>query len=237
MQASRAARRHHAYAIGAPLEAGIAAALAWIERELGMAGRTHPDIAILEYGLFSVDEARRVGEIAMRAPVEGESRAVIIAVSRAYRDAQNVLLKLFEEPPPGTYLFLVLPTLGNLLPTLRSRVQVLPHERPDGGGTNPRIPETARAFLAATREGRSAIVKRLTAGRDEDERRAYRDEALAIIDGIEVAAYEKRGAGLARAHIELLEELQAFRGYLHDPSAPVKMILEHLAIVTPRDLL
>src|SRR3989344_3949955 len=33
--------------------------------------------------------------------------------------------KLFEEPPPRTYLFLVLPSLGGLLQTLRSRVQVL----------------------------------------------------------------------------------------------------------------
>ncbi|MBU6321714.1 MAG: hypothetical protein KGI78_04095 [Patescibacteria group bacterium] len=222
---------HHAYAIQASAEEGIAAARAWLARHAELVGRDNPDIVELRYGLFSVEDARRVGESAAAAPVAGEQKAVIIAASRCYREAQNALLKLFEEPPRGTYLFLILPTLGGLLPTLRSRVQILSgSEAATGGAARGAIAESARQFLAAPREKRSAIVKRLASGKDEDERRTNRDEALAIVDGIEAAAY---AAGVEK-HRALLAEAATFRGYLEQPTAPVRMILEHLAIVAPR---
>jgi len=216
-------------------------ALGWIERELEMSGKDNPDIVILKYGLFSVEDARRVVEIAAQGPIAGETKAIIIAASRAYREAQNALLKLFEEPPLGTYLFFVLPTLGGLLPTLRSRVQVLPRQSSGSKGAGADTPlliaEAARQFLVATREKRSAMVKKLASGKDEEERREHRDEALAIVNGIEAIAYAKmrQNVGHPMSYIlPLLEDVQVLRGHLHDRSAPVRMILEHFAIVTPR---
>jgi|SRR3989344_5052929 len=222
---------HHAFAIEAEGGEGIEVALGWADKELGMKIAVNPDIVVLKYGLFSVEDARRVGEIAAQGPVAGEHKVILIAAARAYREAQNALLKLFEEPPEGTYLFLILPSLGGLLPTLRSRVHIL-----ELGIKNKelRIGKEAEEFLKATRERRSAMVKKLATGKDEEERRAHRDEALAIMNGIEAVAYQH--VGRSTSHIKLLEEIQTLRGYLHQPSAPVKMILEHLAIVAPRDL-
>lgn len=228
--ASRQELRHHAYAIEAERTQGVEEAVRWIERELGMRSKGHPDVVILEYGLLSVEDARRVGEIAAQAPLAGDAKAIVIAASRAYREAQNALLKIFEEPPPGTYLFLVLPSLGGLLPTLRSRIQILGTHV---GRQTSNISEAAKEFLGATQEKRSAIVKRLATGKDEEERREHRDEALAIVGGIEAAIYR---VGFTKSNTELLGELQAFRTYLHDRSAPLRMILEHLAIVVPRNL-
>ncbi|MFA6408540.1 MAG: hypothetical protein WCW36_03720, partial [Candidatus Paceibacterota bacterium] len=121
--------RHQAFVMEAEAEEGVALALAWVEKELGMKTKGkdmgNPDISVLRYGLFSVADARRVTELAAGAAFAGESKVVIITASRAYHEAQNALLKVFEEPPEGTYLFLILPSLGGLLPTLRSRVHVL----------------------------------------------------------------------------------------------------------------
>lgn len=229
---------HQAYAIEAEGEEGMAAARGWLARELGMNGEDDPDIVVLRYGLFSVEDARRVAEIAAQGPIAGDKKAIVIAASRAYREAQNALLKLFEEPPSGTYLFLILPSLGGLLPTLRSRVQTLALPGAAVRRTKPHIPEAAEAFLNAGREKRAAIAKKLATGKDEEERREHRDEALAIVNGIEAAAHARlRNVRLAKPYIRLLGEIQALRGYLHDRSAPVRMILEHLAIVAPRDLL
>ena len=219
---------HHAFAIAGNAQEGIAQAHAWLTRELGIEPSGNPDVIVLTYGLFSVEDARQAAAIASQAPIAGESKALVIAAARAYREAQNALLKLFEEPPPHTYLFLILPSLGGLLPTLRSRVQVL-----GGAGKSDDIPDAAREFVHAAREKRSAIVKKLASGSDEEARRENRDEALAIVNGIEAAAYL---AGVGR-NAELLLDTSAFREYLHERSAPVRMILEHLAIVTPRDLL
>ncbi len=223
--------RHHAFVIEAETEEGIAAAQAWAERELGMEVKNNPDIVVLRHGLFSVADARSVLEVAASVPLAGENKVLIIAADRAYHEAQNALLKLFEEPPPGMHLFFVLPSLGGLLPTLRSRVQIL--------GTVPRlrsgrqeIANAAEQFLAASKEKRSALIKKLTNGSDEEERRELRDEAIEIINGIEAALLRQ---GLER-HAATLSDIQTLRGYLYDRSAPVRMILEHLSLVLPKDL-
>ena len=231
--------RHHAFVIEAEAEEGIRAAQAWAERELHMKVENNPDVVVMRYGLFSVEDARRVSELAAGMPFAGEHKVVIITASRAYHEAQNALLKLFEEPPAGTYLFFVLPSLGGLLPTLRSRVQVLNPMFDLGGRTSnvrpPRsnISEKAEEFMNADKEKRSSMIKKLTSGKDEEERRELRDEAIAIVNGIEMVAYaefKKERGGEAAA---LLSDIAVLRNHLYDRSAPVKMILEHLSLVIP----
>ena len=231
--------RHHAFVIEAEAEEGIEVAQAWAKKELGMKVENNPDIVVLRYGLFSVEEARQVSEVATGAPFVGEYKVIIISASRAYHEAQNALLKLFEEPPKGTYLFLIMPSLGGLLPTLRSRVQVL-NAMKDLGGPSfderpPRsnIPKVAAEFLRATKEKRTAMIKKLASGKDEEEKRELREEAIAIVNGIEAVAYK---SGIGSADAALLSDIATLRGYLHDRSAPVKMILEHLSLVIPKDL-
>ncbi len=232
---------HHAFVIEGEAEEGIAVALGFAERDLGMKAEGNPDVVVLQYGLFSVADARRVTELAAGAAFAGEHRVIIIAASRAYHEAQNALLKVFEEPPFGTHLFLIFPTLGGLLPTLRSRVQVLSMSDIVSPTSNVGltmshiIPEIAREFITATKEKRTTIAKKLASGKDDDERRAHRDEAIALLNGIEVAAYRSQTS--IQRHTALLSDIATLRGYLYDRSAPVKMILEHLSLVTPQGLL
>ncbi len=224
--------RHHAFVIEAEAEEGIEVAQAWAKEHLEMDAKANPDIVVLRYGLLSVEDARRVTELAAGKAFAGEHKVVIIAASRAYHEAQNALLKIFEEPPAGTYLFLIMPSLGGLLPTLRSRVQVLDV---NGGFTKSPIPEAAGEFMKASKEKRSALIKKLTSGKDEDERRKYREEAIAILNGIEAAAY--RNGGFTKSPIAgLLSDIAELRGHLYDRSASVRMILEHLSLVLPKDL-
>jgi len=239
--------RHHAFAIEAEAEEGIEIAQTWVEKELGMKaknpstklGASNPDVVVLRYGLFSVADARRVLEVAASVPLAGENKVLIISASRAYHEAQNALLKLFEEPPPGMHLFLVLPSLGGLLPTLRSRVQVLQGYKDESIKYKGKsISKEAEEFIKASKERRSAIIKKLTSGKDEEERRELRDEAIEIVNGVEAAAYQQRGNTLQfpKGVSSLLNDIAVLRSHLYDRSAPVKMILEHLSLVIPRNL-
>jgi DNA polymerase III delta prime subunit len=226
--------RHHAFVIETEAEEGIELAQGWARKQLGMKIENNPDVVVLRYGLFSVEDARRVCELAAGAPFAGEHKVILIAANRAYHEAQNALLKLFEEPPPGTYLFFILPSLGSLLPTLRSRVQVL---NTHVGRTTSYIPEgAAEEFMKASKEKRSAIIKKLTSGKDEEERRENREEVIAIVNGIEAAAYRNRGFTKPPV-AALLRDIATLRAYLYDRSAPVKMILEHLSLVIPKNLI
>lgn len=229
--------QHHAFVIEAEAEEGIAIAREWTKKELGMTIENNPDVAVLRYGLFSVEDARNVCDIAASAPFAGESKALIISASRAYHEAQNALLKLFEEPPEGTFLFFVLPSLGGLLPTLRSRVQVLEKYKGESIKYKGQPNAKAEEFLKASREKRSVIIKKLTSGKDEEEKREFRDEAIAIMNGVEAVAYAKFKKSPSTELKMLLSDIAVLRDNLYDRSAPVKMILEHLSLVIPRNLL
>src|SRR3989344_3376543 len=212
--------RHHAFVIEAEAEEGIKVAQAWTREQLGMEVENNPDIVILRYGLLSVEEARQVSEVATGAPFVGEHKVVIISATRAYHEAQNALLKLFEEPPRGTYLFLIMPSLGGLLPTLRSRVQVLDSHV---GHRKSHIPESAEQFIKASKEKRSVMIKKLTSGKDEEEKRESREEALAIVNGIEAIAYKRRRdtlrqgvtSPLPQGVTSLLSDIATLRGHLY----------------------
>jgi len=238
--------RHHAFVIEAEVEEGINVAQAWAEQELGMKIQSNPDVAVLKYGLLSVDDARKIFEVAAGAAFFGESRVIIIAAARAYHEAQNALLKLFEEPPVGTYLFFVLPSLGGLLPTLRSRVQILNvkgvgNPSSDVGLPMSHIPKAAGEFIKASKEKRSAMIKKI-ATHQEGAAVSAREEAIEILNGIEAIAYQRRGdtslrEGSPRPGVTLLLlDIATLRMHLYDRSAPVKMILEHLSLVLPEGL-
>jgi DNA polymerase-3 subunit delta' len=88
----------------------------------------HPDLLWVERG--AGDTRVRIGQIralqsALRLrTAEGERRVAVIADAEWLNpEAQNALLRLLEEPPPGTLLVLVARTSAGLLATVRSRCQ------------------------------------------------------------------------------------------------------------------
>lgn len=223
---------HHAYVYAGGRAEGIEAALRYAEAHLGLARQSNPDLTVFEYGLFSVDDARRVGEYAAQAPTKGEQKAIVLAVGRLFHEAQNALLKLFEEPPEGTTLFLIVPAEGILLPTLRSRLSTFEHKTPT-------LPEEVQAFLEADKPTREKSIAKLLLrlkSDKEEEKQAARLDAIRLVEGIALAAYgAKKKTGTEELDL-LLRDLDRFLPILHERSAPHKLIFEHLLIVLPKTL-
>ena len=97
----------------------------------------HPDLLWVERG--AGDTRVRIGQIralqsALRLRVaEGGRRVAVIADAEWLNpEAQNALLRLLEEPPPGTLLVLVARTSAGLLATVRSRCQRVSFRPPPG---------------------------------------------------------------------------------------------------------
>ena len=75
---------------------------------------------------ISVDQVRQMQRRLVTRPTLGDRRAVIIdSGDDLEKGAVNALLKSLEEPPQGTVFLLVVHRPGRLLPTIRSRCQVL----------------------------------------------------------------------------------------------------------------
>jgi DNA polymerase-3 subunit delta' len=88
----------------------------------------HPDLFLVEpaTNAIKIDQVRdAVREIGGR-PFEGKARAFVIDDAHVMTEqAMNALLKSLEEPPPTSHVFLVTAAPAALLPTIRSRCQVL----------------------------------------------------------------------------------------------------------------
>ncbi len=75
---------------------------------------------------ITVDEIRRLNRFLGLTATDGGCRVVIVdAADDMNLSAANALLKLLEEPPGSTVLFLVSHQPARLLPTIRSRCRIL----------------------------------------------------------------------------------------------------------------
>ncbi len=88
----------------------------------------HPDLfEIKPQGVsIRIEQIRTLHEHVKFAPLEAKRRVISIHnIEQMNQSAANALLKILEEPPVHTYLLLFTTDLGRVLPTVRSRCQVL----------------------------------------------------------------------------------------------------------------
>lgn len=222
---------HHAYHIVGNEQEGIRAAHAYALAEGIPAHALH----LHTHGLFSVDDARLLIDRAHRTE-QGGQLLLVLSVQRIFHEAQNAMLKLFEEPPEGVTLILVVPAEGLLLPTLRSRLMPLP--RPQGATDS--MPEIAAQFLASTAPERAKMVEKLVArtksDKDEEKQRG-RSEAVILMEGLMRHSYQALDSARVPAervqHYAVLSDLSRFLPILHERSAPIKLIFEHVLLTIP----
>jgi len=143
----------------------------------------HPDVRVISptgAGRFiKIDAIRELQHRAYLAPFEGRRKVFIIdEAERMGKDAANAFLKILEEPPSDATFVLVSHRADALLPTIRSRCQMVKfsHLRHDvlsellGGDENAQLlariaggsPGEARR-LAQWREWRRALFEALDA--------------------------------------------------------------------------
>lgn len=99
------------------------------------AAGSHPDIRIITgsgaSNAISAESVERVLSDAYKRPEEADASLYLFFIENGISDAaQNKLLKLIEEPPPGVIFVFTAPSADLLLPTIRSRVQTFAVQAP-----------------------------------------------------------------------------------------------------------
>lgn len=202
---------HHAYLVlGEP-----SSAKAWIFsllEKLGVSTTGNPDLFLFEEGLFGVDDARALAARSIEKAFTGR-KIFLLLPNKITFEAQNALLKTFEEPAALTHFFLVVREEALVLPTLRSRMSLLraPHAEADSA---------ALRFLAMPVAKRLAFAKKFAD--DGENLPAFLDSLLAARQA--EAFTNSQGLDLAR-------RIYGVRRYASDRSASARLILEHLALV------
>jgi DNA polymerase-3 subunit delta' len=174
----------------------------------------HPDLHTIE-AEGNVIRREQITELERELnlkPVEAPRRVAIIDEAEAMnKEAANAFLKTLEEPPPETYIVLVVESREKLLPTVASRCREV-------------------RFSAL---GKRDIMDFLVNKKDMDETEAERlarlsggifGRALLWADNPELAAHWNRGVELAASLrrsslLSMLERVEEARGKLGEASA------------------
>jgi DNA polymerase-3 subunit delta' len=88
----------------------------------------HPDVGLVvaPKRVLRVDQMVHIQREANYRPFEGKARVFLIDDAEKLNDASaNALLKILEEPPPSSLLILITSRPAMLLPTIRSRCQMI----------------------------------------------------------------------------------------------------------------
>lgn len=214
---------HHAYAIAGPRESVRKSLLSFLEDTVGIAVIGNPDVQDEIYDTFGIDEARKVrGRQTTSAAVHSSQKIFIMAATVITHEAQNALLKIFEEPTRDTHFFLIVPDTEMLLPTLRSRLVVVPYGHADD--------DTALAvkFLKGDAAERFAAIKDVVENKN-------RLAAIALLNALEAALYVSSvDIKKIAEYAFVFSEIANCRTYLRGRAPSMKLILEHLALIIPR---
>ena len=207
----------HAYMIKGDAST-VEAVLAILEKE-GINTKGNPDLITQAHVSFTMDDARTLRERAALRAVGKHGRIFVLAAPVIPPDAQNALLKTFEEPPAGARFFLIVASPETLLPTLRSRMQTLEVI----GSRSASIVE-AKAFLAAPLEKRIEMLKPFLEKDDDDKRDL--SGAVTFLAELEVELSKK-----PKENLQSLRAVYRARKYITDRGALTKALLEQVALL------
>ncbi len=94
----------------------------------GINARNFPDVMVIqpEGNVIKIEQMRTLRKIAYLKPMVGKKRVFIVTeVEKMTEEAANSLLKVLEEPPLFSYVILVTHNPFLIIPTIKSRCQIL----------------------------------------------------------------------------------------------------------------
>lgn len=210
---------HHAYFIHS-FKDGAQKLKDFLKKEFHIDHHQNPDFYHEKFEVLGIDESRRIKEMHLsKSFAEGNKRIFIIETSGMTHEAQNSLLKIFEEPNEHSHFFLIMPSIEVLLPTLRSRLLVL--DKTEEKESSSEIEK----FLKLSKKDKVAFVddlaKRIS---DED---ATKSDAQEFLAELEKALYVRGVEKNSKA----LQAILKARDYMNDRSPSVKQLLEYVALM------
>lgn len=219
---------HHAYLIESDTKTGVEAVLLLLS-DFGIGIRGNPDFHHYTYDAFLIEHAETLrGEQTFHGS-EGARKIFLVTFNTIMSEAQNALLKTLEEPTAGTHFFFITKTAEVLLPTVRSRMQVIHLDQQDDAHAAEDI--LAHQFLAGDLAKRMELIAPLTKAKTDEKPQAKEDTRI-FLEALERSLY--RQLAMNRSVADALGYVLDARRALSERSPSLKMLLEHLALLCPR---
>jgi DNA polymerase-3 subunit delta' len=173
--------------------------------------------------VLSMDAARQIVSWS-KTPYNSEKIAVI-SFSTAGIEAQNAMLKMFEEPSNGVRFVLVTSNSKALLPTILSRL----HQVTVSETFSTPFEKDAKEFLNTKHTDRMKLpsITKLLKREDEEgrkDRESVRGFILALLNHLPLTAKDSY----------IVQEVLEAASFASNPSASSKALLEYLALLLPQ---
>ncbi len=207
---------HHAYLLVGDRVSGEAFFHDFLDQR-GIKLTNSSDFFVYKETLFGINEARTLSVQVSRKAFT-QRKIFLISPERISTEAQNALLKTFEDPTSDTHFFLVVREEALILPTLRSRMQVLRLAtwRFDRQVAVEPPELEASQFLSLSLKDRLAFAKKFVD--QEKNLSVFLDQLLLLV---------RTGKSSTGA----LEKIYSVRRHSDDRAVSARLILEHLALV------
>ena len=219
---------HHAYAIigGEPVRDEI---ILILEKQHSIRTHGNADFFNGRFTSFTIDDAREVKAMHSTRPViEDGKKIFILQMDSITVEAQNALLKLLEEPAEYAVFFIIIPSSHLLIPTVKSRLQLIESEGTHDvaiSDADKELADEAAKFLSANAAKRLEIIKKLMD--DITKEKKTKKNAIDFLNAIQSTVYAERGVKSGKS---TLESIETARKYMNDRSPSMKMLLEYVAL-------
>ncbi|MCX6758061.1 MAG: hypothetical protein NTZ44_04240 [Candidatus Nomurabacteria bacterium] len=223
---------HHAHLIeGNKVE--ILSELFSFLKEINVEISGNPDFHNLSYDVFKkldADQLKRNFSEKVFSIDKKAKKVFVISANNFLHEAQNSLLKIFEEPNPNTHFFLIAPDLSVFLPTVLSRFYVISTK----GEMIDELKE-ADKFIKMNLSARLEYIKDLVKGKDDEEEsedvevvvESPRAKALKFLSALEKTLSKSD----LKNKVQVVDQIFKVREYLRQPGSSTKILMESVAIV------
>ena len=218
---------HHAYLIEGERDKIVPKIFEFFE-SLNIKTFGNPDFCHISIDNLKIEEAFSLRAMSFEKSFSASKKIFVICVNSFSLEAENVLLKMFEEPINNTHFFLIVPDTNSLLKTLISRFYLI--------STKQDLAEEigkAEKFIAMSLRNRIDFIKELLAEAEKDNEAeimaldSTRSKALKFLNALESIVSKDT------FDIRFLEHLFKVRKFLRMPGSSTKNLMESAALMIP----
>ena len=232
---------HHAYLIEGDKQKVLPEILEFI-KSLGINTVGNADVSQIFLDSFKIENARDLKSYASEKSFSVGKKIFIISANSFLLEAQNSLLKMFEEPIENTHFFIIVPDTNSLLKTLVSRFYLI-SDRPN---LAVEIKE-AEKFINMPLKNRIDFIKNLLVESEEEDEEgneivvldSTRSKALKFLNALELILHSKFVSktvfdrNMSRTVLDTFDHFFKVREFLRMPGSSAKTLMESVALIIP----
>lgn len=225
---------HHAYLIEGQKEEVEEEIVEFIE-SMGISTSNNADFCRISVNSFKINDARNLKAFSVEKATSTQKRIFLIFANNFLLEAQNALLKMFEDPIENTHFFLIVPDTNALLKTFVSRFYLI--------STKQDLMEelkNAEKFISMSLTMRINFIKELLIEPNEKNEEDFeialldssRSKSLRFLNSLEQVLHNKFQKNLF-SDVDFFKHFFKVREFLNQPGSSVKSLMESVAIIVP----